>query len=56
MFENDEDVPNDVDNCVVKERTTMFGKHDLGMTYHLKPLLIRVKIKEIPVIKVFVDR
>lgn len=34
----------------------MFGKHDLGMTYHLKSLLIRAKIKGIPVIKVFIDK
>lgn len=67
VFENDKDVPDDVanqkplcyyvmDNGVVEERTTMFEKPYLGMTYHLKPLFIREKFDGTPVIKVFIEK
>lgn len=44
-----------MNNGVVEEQKAMFENPSPGMTYHLKPLFIRVKVDGVSVNKVFVD-
>lgn len=45
-----------INNGIVEEQQTIFEKPYVGMTYHLKPLVIREKVDNIIVNKVFIDR